>query len=82
MQTGELLILLLISVAGFSLLARKLKVPEPVMLVVGGLAVSLIPGLPVVELRPDHVFLMVLPSLRRRTPDWRANHTETVNSPR
>jgi hypothetical protein len=82
MQTGHLLIQLLISVAGLSLLARKLKVPEPVVLVVGGLEVSLIPGLPVVELRSDYVFLIVLPPRRRRTPHWHANHTETVNSPR
>ena len=63
MQTVELLILLLIMLAGFGLLARKLQVPEPIMLVVGGLAVSLIPGLPRVELQPDYVFLIVLPPL-------------------
>lgn len=63
MQTAELLILLLISLAGFGLLSRKLQVPEPIMLVLGGLAVSLIPGLPRVELHPDYVFLIVLPPL-------------------
>ena len=62
-QTVELLILLLISLAGFGLLARKLQVPEPIVLVLGGLVVSLIPGLPRVELRPDYVFLIVLPPL-------------------
>jgi len=60
---AELLISLLISIAGFGLLARKLKVPEPIMLVVGGLTVSLIPGLPRVELNPEYVFLLVLPPL-------------------
>jgi Na+/H+ antiporter len=63
MQTVELLILLLIMLAGFGLLARKLHVPDPIMLVIGGLAVSLIPGLPRVELQPDYVFLIVLPPL-------------------
>ena len=63
MQTAELLILLLISIAAFGLLARKLQVPEPIMLVLGGLAVSLVPGLPRVELHPDYVFLLVLPPL-------------------
>jgi len=43
-QTVELLILLLISLAGFGLLARKLQLAEPIVLVLGGLAVSLIPG--------------------------------------
>lgn len=63
MQTAELLILLLISVAGFGLLARKLKIPDPIVLVLGGLAVSFIPDLPPVELQPDYVFLIVLPPL-------------------
>lgn len=59
----ELLILLLISLAGFGLLAKRLQVPEPIVLVLGGLAVSLIPGLPPVELKPEYVFLIVLPPL-------------------
>ena len=63
MQTAELLILLLISVAGFGLLARKIQVPDPIVLVLGGLVVSLIPGLPSVELDPEYVFLIVLPPL-------------------
>lgn len=63
MQTAELLILLLISLAGFGLLARRLQVPEPIVLVLGGLAVSLVPGLPAVELQPEYVFLIVLPPL-------------------
>jgi CPA1 family monovalent cation:H+ antiporter len=62
-QTVELLILLLISLAAFGLLARKLQLPEPIVFVLGGLVVSLIPGLPRVELRPDYVFLIVLPPL-------------------
>lgn len=63
MQTVELLILLLVLLASFGLLARKLQLAEPIVFVVGGLAVSLIPGLPQVELRPDYVFLIVLPPL-------------------
>jgi len=57
------LILLLISLAGFGLLAKRLQVPEPIVLVLGGLAISLIPGLPTVELKPEYVFLIVLPPL-------------------
>src|SRR5262245_56000559 len=63
MQTAELLVLLLISVASFGLVARWLNVPDPIVLVLGGLAVSLIPGLPRVDLEPDYVFLVVLPPL-------------------
>jgi len=62
-QTAELLILLLISVAVFGLLARRLGIPDPIVLVLGGLAVSFVPGLPRVELQPSYVFLIVLPPL-------------------
>ena len=58
-----MLILLLISLAGFGLLAKRLQIAEPIVLVLGGLAVSLIPGLPPVELKPEYVFLLVLPPL-------------------
>ena len=58
-----MLILLLISLAGFGLLAKRLQIPEPIVLVLGGLAISLIPGLPSVELEPEYVFLIVLPPL-------------------
>lgn len=63
METAKLLILLLISLAAFGLLAKRLQIPEPIVLVLGGLAVSLIPGLPSVELQPGYVFLIVLPPL-------------------
>lgn len=63
METAELLILLLVSLAGFGLLARWLQVPEPIMLVMGGLAISLVPDLPAVRLKPEYVFLIVLPPL-------------------
>ena len=63
MESAELLILLLICLAGFGLLAKRLQLPEPIVLVLGGLAVSLIPGLHPVELKPEYVFLIVLPPL-------------------
>jgi Na+/H+ antiporter len=63
METAEMLIFLLMGLAGFGLAAKHLRVPEPIVLVLGGLLVSLIPGLPRVELQPDFVFLLVLPPL-------------------
>ena len=63
MESAELLVVLLISLVGFGLLAQRLKIPEPIVLVLGGLAVSLIPGLPRVSLQPDYVFLIFLPPL-------------------
>jgi monovalent cation/hydrogen antiporter len=54
---------LLVAVAGFVVLSRLLRVPYPVFLVVGGLALSFVPGLPSVELPPDLVLLIFLPPL-------------------
>lgn len=56
------LILLLVVVFVHSLSAR-LRLSFPIVLVLVGLAVSLIPGLPRVTLAPDVVFLVFLPPL-------------------
>jgi monovalent cation/hydrogen antiporter len=57
------LLLLLLFVAGFTALARKLQTPYPIVLVLAGLALSLVPGIPRVTLNPDLIFLVVLPPL-------------------
>src|SRR6266481_4655279 len=54
---------LLMAVAALALLARKISVPYPILLVVGGLGLGLIPGLPRVRLEPELVFLFFLPPL-------------------
>ena len=54
---------LMAAVAVLALAARKLQVPYPILLVVGGLAIALVPGLPRVTLAPDVVFLVFLPPL-------------------
>ena len=43
--------------------AKILDWPRPVLLVLGGLAIALIPGLPQVELEPDLVLLVFLPPI-------------------
>ncbi|MDP2326296.1 MAG: cation:proton antiporter, partial [Gammaproteobacteria bacterium] len=43
--------------------AEKLVVPYPILLVIGGLFLGLIPGLPTVTLSPDLVFLVFLPPI-------------------
>ena len=45
------------------MLARKLRVAYPVLLVVGGLFISFIPGLPKVEVDPNMIFFIFLPPL-------------------
>ena len=59
----EFLLLLLLAAMLLVRVAELVRVPYPVMLVVGGLAIGLIPGLPEVELEPDVVFLIFLPPL-------------------
>jgi monovalent cation/hydrogen antiporter len=54
---------LLVAVASLVLLAGRLKVPYPVMLVIGGLALGFVPGLPRIELDPELVLLLFLPPL-------------------
>lgn len=43
--------------------ANKLKIAYPILLVLAGLAISLIPGLPVFHIDPDMIFFIFLPPL-------------------
>ncbi len=54
---------LLVAVAALALLARKLCVPYPILLVLGGLVLALIPGIPQIKLAPHLVFVVFLPPL-------------------
>jgi len=54
---------LFVSAAGLNAIANWLRVPYPIPLVVGGLAIGLIPGIPDVRLNPDLVLLVFLPPL-------------------
>ncbi len=54
---------LLVAVAGLVLLSDVLEVPYPIFLVLGGLALGFIPGVPEVELAPELVLLIFLPPL-------------------
>jgi monovalent cation/hydrogen antiporter len=56
-------VVLLLLVIGFGAVSRRVGVPYPIVLVVGGLAVSLVPGIPRPALDPDVVFLVFLPPL-------------------
>jgi CPA1 family monovalent cation:H+ antiporter len=59
----ELILLLLAASAALRMLAVPLAVPYAVLLVVGGLLIALIPGLPRPELPPDALFLIFVPPL-------------------
>jgi monovalent cation/hydrogen antiporter len=63
MNQAEIICTLLIAVAALAMLAKKVALPYPVLLVIGGLALGFVPGLPAVKLEPDMVFLFLLPPL-------------------
>src|SRR2546426_4540293 len=70
----EIFVGLLLAVAVLALLARKLHIPYPILFVIGGLLLGLIPKLPKVRLDPELVFLFFLPPLlfpAALFPSWR-----------
>ena len=58
-----IILLLLVCVTIFGVLARKLDRPYPIIMVLGGLLLSFLPGIPSVALNPDLIFLVALPPL-------------------
>jgi CPA1 family monovalent cation:H+ antiporter len=60
---AEIFVGLLMAVAVLALLARKVSIPYPILFVLGGLLLGLIPTLPKVRLDPEWIFLFVLPPL-------------------
>lgn len=60
---AEVFVGLLLAVALFALLARKVAIPYPILFVIGGLLLSVIPSVPRVRLEPDLVFMFFLPPL-------------------
>jgi NhaP-type Na+/H+ or K+/H+ antiporter len=56
-NTELVFLLLLLFVVVFGVLSKKLKMPYPIVMVVGGLLLSLVPRIPYVQLNPDLVFL-------------------------
>ena len=59
----ETLLLLLVAVLVLYVVARRILIPYPIFLVLGGLALSFVPRAPVVPLDPDVVFLIFLPPI-------------------
>jgi Na+/H+ antiporter len=54
---------LLVAVALILVAAQFVRIPYPILLVVGGLALGFVPGVPAIELPPDLVLVAVLPPL-------------------
>src|SRR6266849_5879631 len=59
----ELILICLVAVALLAIVARKIRVPYPILLTIGGIVLAVIPGLPVIHLEPQLVFDLFLPPL-------------------
>ena len=59
--TIQILVLLLIAIAAVAIIAARVDIPSSILLVITGVALALLPGLPAVKIAPDVVLLLVLP---------------------
>ena len=59
--TIQTLVLLLVIISAVAVIAAQLKVPAAILLVLTGVILALVPGLPTLELSPELVLLLVLP---------------------
>jgi monovalent cation/hydrogen antiporter len=59
----QIFLLLLIAIAAVGVVAKRSNVPPAILLVLTGLVLALVPGLPAVRLAPELVLLLVLPPL-------------------
>ena len=62
-QDSLVLVGLLVAVALLLISAQLVHVPYPILLVVGGLGLSFVPGIPEIQLPPDLVLIAILPPL-------------------
>jgi len=63
MENITIIIFLLFGVAFLGILSNKYKFPFPIVLVLSGVCISIIPGLPIIALSPDVVFIIFLPPI-------------------
>jgi CPA1 family monovalent cation:H+ antiporter len=62
-STIQTLLVLLAVLVGVAILAQRLKTAPSILLVIAGMAIALVPGLPRIELAPELVLLLLLPPL-------------------
>ncbi|WP_454804274.1 Na+/H+ antiporter [Mucilaginibacter phyllosphaerae] len=66
---------LIFSASILVLIASRLSVPYPIFLVMAGLAMSFVPGVPKIQIDPDIVFLIILPPVlfdAAQNTSWKA----------
>jgi Na+/H+ antiporter len=70
-----LILFLLFAVSMLALLSEKLKISYPIFLVIAGLVISFIPGVPTIKMDPDLIFVIFLPPLLYSAA-WNTSWTE------
>src|SRR6478609_8400883 len=63
LQDGIVALVLILAVATMLAVAPALRIPYPILLVLGGLVIGLAPGMPTFELQPELVLFGILPPL-------------------
>ena len=58
-----LIIALILAICLLIMVSQRVKVAYPIMLVLGGVAMSFIPGMPRFNINPDLIFLVFLPPI-------------------
>ena len=59
----QIFLILLAVLAGTALLARRINIAPAILMLLAGIALAFVPGMPMVELPPEVVLLLVLPPL-------------------
>lgn len=54
---------ILVMIAGLAVVAKWVRLPYPVVFLIGGISLALVPGMPQVRLQPELIFLVFLPPL-------------------
>ena len=71
----EVVLLLIAACVVLTVIAQRLRLPQAGALIIGGLALALVPGMPAIELDPELVLVLFLPPLLLLSAymtDWRA----------
>lgn len=74
MHEFEVVLALLVAIVALGLLAQRLQLPAPALLVLGGVAIAVVPGLPPVAFEPHLIFTVFIPPLLYRASllaSWR-----------
>jgi len=63
MENYSIVIFIMAIMIGLSAVADKIRIPYPILLIIAGMAVGFIPGLPEIEINPEVIFLIFLPPM-------------------